>query len=212
MRRIPICFVCLIGALLLPLAAYAQALVGPDPRVEPLVITNPILRARVLHIAERSALWRDAMASLRDRGRQAILLTPAQVLVADEAGGGRKERFDPTILAEVAPVLRTDSVVDVVLVVINLALLEEGHRNAGSVPSEFEADLDRILIHEIYAHAVPYLLAGHLSGRCPDPAPGERAIDACSIRRENAVRAELGLGRRSTYGLGDLNLTRRLRH
>jgi hypothetical protein len=70
-------------------------------------------------------------------------------------------------------------------------------------------DLDRILVHEIYGHAVPYLLAGDLSGRCADPQPQERAVDACSIQRENAVRAQLGLGRRVDYGLGDLNLSRR---
>ena len=121
------------------------------------------------------------------------------------------DRFDATVLAEVAPIPHPDSRVDVVLVVINLSLLEESHRKAQSVPSEFEADLDRILVHEIYSHAVPYLLAGHLSGRCPDPAAGERATDACSIRRENAVRAELGLGRRTSYGLDDLNITRRSR-
>jgi hypothetical protein len=113
------------------------------------------------------------------------------------------------VLAEVAPVPHRDSTVDVVLVVINLRLLEESHRSARSVPSDFEADLDRILVHEVYGHAVPYLLAGHLSGRCPDPGPGERAPDACSVRRENAIRAELGLGRRTSYGLDDLNITRR---
>jgi hypothetical protein len=211
MRRLPICLFFLIGALLFPLKAGAQLPIRPDLGVEPLVTSTPILRAGLQRIAERSALWRDAMASLRDRGRQAILLTPAQVRVAETAGGPT-ETFDPTLLAEVAPVPGPDSRVDVVLVVINLALLEESHRNAGSLQSDFEADLDRILVHEVYAHAVPYLLAGHLAGRCPDPAAGERAVDACSIRRENAVRAELGLGRRTTYGLDDLNISRRARH
>jgi hypothetical protein len=76
-----------------------------------------------------------------------------------------------------------------------------------SVRRDFEADLDRILVHEIYGHAVPYLLAGDLSGRCPDPGPNEPARDACSIRRENAVRVELGLGRRGDHGLSSLALT-----
>jgi hypothetical protein len=212
MRRLPICLFFLIGVLLFSLKAGAQLPIRPDLSAEPLVISNPILRAGVRRISERSPLWRDAMASLRDRGRQAILLTPGQVRVAADSPSGRTERFDPTVLAEVAPVPDNDSRVDVVLVVINLALLEESHRHAGSLQSDFEADLDRILVHEVYAHAVPYLLAGHLAGRCPDPTAGERAVDACSIRRENAVRAELGLGRRTTYGLDDLNIFRRARH
>jgi hypothetical protein len=45
-----------------------------------------------------------------------------------------------------------------------------------------------------------------MSGRCADPAAGERPSDACSIRRENAVRAQLGLGRRTDYGFGALAL------
>jgi hypothetical protein len=209
-QRFPIWFSLLLGALLLPAAAGAQPTIRPDD-AETLITTNPILRARLARIAERSALWREAIDMLQDAGRRAVILTPDQVVVADAAGGSAKDRFDPTVLAEVAPVPDANSKVDVVLVVINLALLEDGHRIAQSVRAEFEADLDRILVHEVYGHAIPYLLAGRLSGRCPDPLPGERAVEACSIQRENAVRAELGLGRRTSYGLDNLNLTRRFR-
>jgi hypothetical protein len=198
-----------VGALLLATPVGAQIPVRPDDASQTLITTNPVFRASLTRIAQRSALWRDAVESMHQAGRRAVLLTPDQVVVADAPGHVAKDGFDPTVLAEVAPVALADSSVDVVLVVVNLSLLEKSHRDAHSVPAEFEADLDRILVHEIYGHAVPYLLAGHLSGRCPDPVPGERATDACSIRRENAVRAELGLGRRTTYGLDDLNVSRR---
>jgi hypothetical protein len=200
-----------IGALFVSTAASAQLPVPSHGTAHPLVTTNPVVRASLARIAQRSALWREAVDAMRDVGRRALILTPDQVVVADVAGGAVKDGFDPTILAEVAPVPKADSGVDVVLVVVNLSLLSESHRLAQSVPAEFEADLDRILVHEIYGHAVPYLLAGQLSGRCPDPTPGERAVEACSIRRENAVRAELGLGRRTSYGLDDMNLSRRSR-
>jgi hypothetical protein len=95
-----------------------------------------------------------------------------------------------------------------VVVVINLPLVQAAHDVRFSAPQDFEADVDRILVHEVYGHAVPYLLAGDLSARCADPAPGERATDACSIQRENAVRAELGLGRRSDYSLSGLAIAR----
>jgi hypothetical protein len=200
-----------IGAFFVSTAASAQIPVPSHDTAQPLVTTNPVVRASLARIAQRSALWREAVDAMRDVGRRALILTPDQVVVADVAGGAVKDGFDPTILAEVAPVPKADSGVDVVLVVVNLSLLSESHRLAQSVPAEFEADLDRILVHEIYGHAVPYLLAGQLSGRCPDPTPGERAVEACSIRRENAVRAELGLGRRTSYGLDDMNLSRRSR-
>jgi len=200
---LPICLSLAFAFSLLAHAAHAQR--------SPLETANPVVQGSLDRIAKGSPSWRAALEAIRGTARRAIVVTSDQVLVADPATEGRMDRFDDTVLAEVAPVPRPDSRVDVVLVVINLALLEESHRKARSVLSEFEADLDRILVHEIYSHAVPYLLAGHLSGRCPDPAAGERAIDACSIRRENAVRAELGLGRRTSYGLDDLNITRRPR-
>jgi hypothetical protein len=191
--------------------AFAFSQLAHPAQAQPLETANPVVQASLDRIARGSPSWRAAFEAIRDTGRRAIVVTSDQVLVADPAPDGRLDRFDATVLAEVAPIPHSDSRVDVVLVVINLSLLEESHRKAQSVLSEFEADLDRILVHEIYSHAVPYLLAGHLSGRCPDPAPGERALSACSIQRENAVRAELGLGRRTSYGLDDLNLIRRTR-
>jgi hypothetical protein len=180
-----------------------------DAQSSPVQTRNPTLQASLDRIAKRSTLWRSALESIREAGRRALVLTPDQVVATGGATAERGERFDDTFLAEVAPVTGPDGRVDVVLVVVNLALLQERHERLQLLPIEFDLDLDRILIHEVYGHAVPYLLAGRLSGRCPDPQPGTRAVDACSISRENAVRAELGLGRRVDYGLDGLNLARR---
>jgi hypothetical protein len=175
---------------------------------EPIILaTNPSVQASLGRIAAQSALWRDAILSLRSTGRRVQVVTPDQVLVA--GSGGKLAAFDRSVLAEAVPVIADGSQVDRVVVVINVELLERLHWNSGSVPSELYSDIDSILIHEIYGHAVPYLIAGDTSGRCADPAAGERASDACAIRRENAVRAELGLSRRTDYGLEGLNLTRR---
>ncbi len=175
----------------------------------PLLTRNPAFQASLQRIAAGSALWREAVETVRQTGRHAYILTPADVVIADENNNRAKDVFDSDLLAEVAPVPRMDSRVDAVVVVVNLALLEEAYRNGRSVPIELDRDLDRLLVHEIYGHALPYLLAGDLSGRCADPTPQQRATDACSIRRENAVRAELGLGRRTDYGLAGLALARR---
>ena len=175
----------------------------------PIHTINPTFQASLERIAKRSALWRDAVEAIRVAGRRAVVVTPDQVRVADRDRDGRPDRFGRTLLAEVAPIVSGVSRVDTVIVVVNLALLEERYRERPLLPIELDMDLDRILVHEIYGHAIPYLLAGDLSGRCADPEPRERAVDACSIRRENAVRAELGLGRRVDYGLASLNLSRR---
>ena len=177
----------------------------------PLVASNPTLEASLQRIESKSALWRDAAATLREQGRRVVVLASDQVVVANHPGAQAYDAFESSLVAEVAPIVRADSSVSLVVVVVNLALLQQRHLASDLPWIEFERDLHRILVHEVYAHAVPYLLAGHVSGRCPDPQPGERAEDACSIKRENAVRAELGLGRRVDYGLDGLSLSRRFR-
>ncbi|MDP2321147.1 MAG: hypothetical protein Q8O42_17625 [Acidobacteriota bacterium] len=163
--------------------------------------------ASVLRLHAGSAAWRQAIDDLAATGRRALLVTPDQVRVADSAGGPAKP-FDDRVLAEVQPIPGENDTVDLVVVVINVELLEVLHARNGRM-FDLDADLDRILAHEVYGHALPYLLRGHLSGKCADPAPGQRATDACAIQRENEVRVELGLGRRDDYGLNGLALARR---
>jgi hypothetical protein len=167
-----------------------------------------VIRASLERIGAGSALWREALESVAGTGRRATVLTADQVMVADAAEGRAHKRFDPTVLAEVVPIAGPNDQVDGVIVVVNLTLLVDSHRARGSQPWELQDDLDRILIHEIYGHALPYLVIGDRSGRCADPLPGERPELACAIARENAVRAELGLGRRRDAGLDGLALMR----
>ena len=175
----------------------------------PVHTSNATIQAGLERIAKGSALWREALEAVRARGGRVIVVTPDQVRLAARPDHSREDRFDQTLLAEVVPVSTEHARVDAVVVVVNIALLQEHYRERSLLPIELDMDLDRILVHEIYGHAIPYLLAGNLSGRCADPRPRERAVDACSIQRENAVRAELGLGRRVDYGLDGLNLSRR---
>lgn len=174
----------------------------------PLLTTDVLLRESLRRIFRGSATWREAMAAVRETGRQAIVVTPVDPIAA-RAKWAVDRRSDSAGVAEVVPAVGEDSRVGFVLVIVNVPLVQRLHDARMSPLRDFEADLDRIVVHEVYGHAVPYLLAGSLSSRCPDPTAGERPADACAIKRENVVRAELGLGRRTDSGLDSLALLRR---
>lgn len=175
----------------------------------PVLVDHPVLAASLARLYAGSPRWRDALNAVADTGRRVVVITPDKVRVRDH-NGGPDTLFDPDVLAEVQPVADDWSRVDTVLVVINLPLLDKLYSDA--TLADLHADLDRILAHEIYGHAIPYLLAGHLSGKCADPLPKQRATDACAIKRENEIRGELRLGQRREYGLDGLAMTRRYRH
>jgi hypothetical protein len=168
---------------------------------------HPVIRASLNRLAARSSAWRDAVAELAKTGRRAVIVTPDQVRVVDRDGQPGPP-FDPSVLAEVQPIADAQDRVATVLVVVNVDLLATVHARS-QWSFDLDADLDRILAHEVYGHAVPYLLSGHLSGKCADPVPGQRPTDACAIQRENAVRSQLGLGQRIDSGLHGLALARR---
>ncbi len=172
----------------------------------PLRVTNPTLLASLQRIWRGSQLWREAVASVRQTGRYVVVATPPDVTLTDRNRSPRV--FDRGLLAEAIPLLDEEAQVPTVVVVVNVRLLQDMHDTRLSAPRDIDADLDRILVHEVYGHAVPYLLAGDLSGQCADPKRGESVSDACAISRENAVRAELGLGRRADRGLYSLALAR----
>jgi hypothetical protein len=189
-------------------AAESVAGQAPDPESSSSLVqtANQRLAGSLDRIARGSHLWRREIDSLRGGARRVVVLTPDQVVVVDRSTPDNPRAFDQAVLAEVSPVVEEGSAVSTVLVVVNLDLLDAIHGRRNSLPAERDADLDRILVHEVYGHALPYLQAGNVTGRCADPGPDERPADACSIARENAVRAELGLGRRVDYGLNGLLL------
>ena len=191
--------------------ACGSALFAQQPRWTwldrpPLIVEHPLLAKSLGRLYAGSPRWREAVHAVVDTGRRIVVITPDKVVVRDP-GDGSEQPFAADQIAEVQAVADEWSRVDTVVVVINVPLFEKLYSDA--TMKDLEADLDRVLAHEIYGHAVPYLLAGHLSGKCADPLPGERATDACAIKRENAIRRELRLGERRDYGLNGLAIARR---
>lgn len=175
----------------------------------PIIVEHPVLSASLARLYAGSARWRQALDEVLNTGRRVVVVTPDKVRVRDHSGGPDTP-FDPDVIAEVQPLADDWSRVDTVVVVINVPLLEKLYSDA--TYADLDADVDRILAHEVYGHAIPYLLAGHLSGKCADPSPRQRATDACAIKRENEIRSELRLGERRNYGLESLAVARRYRH
>jgi hypothetical protein len=181
----------------------------PSVAARVIEVQDPDLRAAITRIDRGSPSWREAFTAIATTGRRVVMATPDQVVVQPDHGPLRA--FDPADMAEVSAVADRQGQVSAVLVVVNVARLKEMHDRAGSLPGELHADLDRVLAHEVYGHAVPYLLSGHLSARCADPEPRAPATAACAVQRENVIRRELGLGRRTDRGLGSLALARLMR-
>jgi hypothetical protein len=178
---------------------------SPTGSGAPFETDSPILQASLDRIARGSALWREATDAVRLGGRRIVLITPyGSTPWASKSV--RRSVFAGAHLAEAVPLLRSDARVSVVLIFVNLPLIQDAHNVRFSAPLHFESDLDRILVHEIYGHAIPYLRAGDLSGQCADPRRNEPPAAACAIQRENAVRSELGLGQRADRGLSSLSL------
>jgi hypothetical protein len=175
----------------------------------PIVARHPVLAASLDRISAKSPSWREAVAAIAASGRRALIVTPEKVRVQDDKGGDKP--FDASVLAEVHPIADEDARVDTVIVVMNLELLQRLSRLPVTA-MDFEEDVDRILAHEVYGHAIPYLLAGTLAGKCADPSAGESATSSCAVQRENVIRAEMGLGRRFDYGRESLALARRFWH
>lgn len=61
-----------------------------------------------------------------------------------------------------------------------------------------DEEMDVILVHELYGHAVPQLRDDRV---CRDPESGQMYIQSCVGRREAKVLRELGMRPRARYGL-----------
>jgi hypothetical protein len=182
----------------------------PNPAGSAIATNNPVLQQSLNRLFAGSAAWRAAVKHIESLGRKAVVVTPRNVRLKDPENG-KVRPFDDDVIAEVQPLAEYETRVDAVVVVVNVDLLQRLQAPLTTM-GDFERDLDRILAHEVYGHAFPYLLVGDLSGKCADPAAGQKPADACAIKRENEIRSELRLGERRSYGLDGLALARRFRN
>ncbi|HEX7091430.1 MAG TPA: hypothetical protein VF192_14925 [Longimicrobiales bacterium] len=167
-------------------------------------VADELLATRMDALERRSATWRAGMDSIHATGFYVLVGGPAAVRSMVRG----LERYSPQHLGEVIPLRDENGEIAGAVVTIDLPRLERLWRRTDLPRSAFEADVDRILIHEIYGHVVPLAASRNIEGGCPDPEPGEPAWTSCAIRRENVIRDELGLEPRVAYDLTGLAIGR----
>jgi hypothetical protein len=161
--------------------------------------TQPRLVALVNRLLVRSRTFAREAARVAARGRHITVVARREVPWNALKRDGEVRYVDGSA-AVALPLSDNDGKVRTFLVVIDYSMLGRLFRKQSLHEQDVETDLTRLLIHEIYGHAMPWLLNGRAGG-CFDPAPGQLPVSACSIRRENRIRKELGLGPRTDFGL-----------
>lgn len=182
----------------------ASALSAPPVAPDPIRAADPLLAERMESLTQRSAIWRAGLDTIRANGFRVLVAAPEQVRrMVPELEGYRTEHF-----GEVLPLRDEAGALIGAVVSVDVPRLERLFLAAGLPASILAGDVDRILIHEVYGHVVPLSVSRQLSGGCPDPAPEEPALSSCAIRRENRIRAELGLEPRTAYDIRGLTIGR----
>ena len=73
---------------------------------------------------------------------------------------------------------------------VRIALDPEGLREDVAASPDIYFDMQTVVAHEVYGHAVPY----RKGGICDDAG-----VMPCSVKRENTIREDAGLPRRPRY-------------
>jgi hypothetical protein len=162
-------------------------------------VLDSYLAARLTGLEARSQRLHQAMDRIRSGGLPVYIGTPEQIAAyhaSTRVLGDRLTREER--IAEMAAVLESAHSERFLFGVVRIDLARVAERRTGHA---YDAEVDAILIHEVWGHLVPVAENPVRSAMCRDPRPGEPVLDACAMRRENDLRRELGLAPRKTYPL-----------
>jgi len=179
------------------------------PTRSSLTIEDPYLAARVRGLELRAPPLRVALDSVRSGCVPVRLGTAAGI-----AGSMRwlSARLHQDELGQTAADVDT-STQTVREVIVRVDLEAVARHLRGQVPpldtwlsrprrqARFDALVDAVLIHELWAHLVPLAIGGSVRFLCPDPLPGQPDLESCSVLRENELRVRLGLAPRAQYSI-----------
>jgi hypothetical protein len=174
---------------------------SPSLRMGSVTVLEPTLAWLVEDLSNRSPTFTRALRALSAGGTPLVVGTPGQL-----------RRLLPRELRRHAPIAYAAALhdhsdapggprVQRIVVVVDV---DAYRRLYQSDPAGLRMDLEVILAHEIAGHAAGWSRTGLLRSGCLDPDPLTVATDpeatGCAVDEENAVRRELGVPARLTYG------------
>jgi hypothetical protein len=162
-------------------------------------ILDGFLATRLERLEKLSPRLHEAMNHVRAGELPVYIGTPTQIAAyhaSTRVLGDRLTREER--IAEMAAVLESADSDRFLFGVVRIDMERVASRRTGAA---FDAEVDAILIHEVWGHLVPVAENPIRSSMCRDPRPGEPALESCAMRRENDLRQELGLSPRKHYPL-----------
>jgi hypothetical protein len=163
------------------------------------MVLDARLQQRIRSMAERSALWRDAMRTIRNR--RFPVLVGSIVQVEDRLPALERFRYDGA--AGVWIFIGDEGRAAAAAVMVNLPMLVIRNRVLENDDASLEQMLELHLAHEIYGHLVPVVESRDPAHPCafdPDPnAPSAEQRQSCVLRRESRLLEELGYEPREGY-------------
>lgn len=151
-------------------------------------ILDPYLSDQISWLELRSPTFRTEMRGLRSRGFPLVIGTPETLGV----------EADPDEVGATWYLMDDDmEVLQAVVVSVDLAYFRRAYQYFPGRRDIIQREVVATLIHELHGHVAPRILDGIL---CDDPRRGDPGLDSCVMRRENALRREVGLPEDHWYG------------
>lgn len=168
----------------------------PVPASGPrLIVRDSLLAARIASIEARSPTFRRALAALEAQPVAIVVVTTGAV---KETMPEHVRKLQPGQTVRFTH--KEASRPPFIIVIVNPALLRHIQERGGASDDAVLRDLDHVLIHEIYGHAIPYSASAGTGSPCLDML--------CAIPRENSVRREMGASIRRERGARALEVYR----
>lgn len=176
-----------LGGGIEPCGGTASCVASGAGRIE---IQDRLLAERIERVAAGSASFRNDWAMIRASGVRVTIGRATRL----HSQLPRWYRDNPNrwVGVTVVHAAGARSSVDRAVVALRVTAIERQARLRPDSETWRLAEIDRVLVHEIYGHLAPIIAAGDAYSDCPDHArPGEQ--QACVALREDHVMRELAM-------------------
>ncbi|HVB32291.1 MAG TPA: hypothetical protein VNE60_12245 [Gemmatimonadaceae bacterium] len=189
-------------------APAASAAVGrPELRRSNVVIRDSILGETIARMRAQSPSFDSAMVAIEQSGIPVVIGTRREL--RDQVPPGYRSVGGWQAVTAIYPLTPTNAPgrpIDHFSVIIRMSELRHALLDVGATSADstmFDRYIERVLGHEIYGHLWPQLESHRTAPiACDDPTSGADWYDACVMKRERHVVAELTMARGTGATLG----------